>query len=96
MRGSAHYRKLAIEIAQDEIEARCAIIEPQIEEYVDAEASGENPREMFPDVWVHLQGCEHCRLAYETLKNEGTEEYKPAPPAKEVTGVPIQSYRLTS
>ena len=68
------YFKLSIAIARDEIESRCAAIEPQIEEYVDAENTGENAREMYSEVWLHLQGCDHCRLVYEALKNPGTEE----------------------
>jgi len=71
---TARYRRLALEIARDQIESECAEIEPQIEAYVDAEQSGEEAHQLYRAVWSHLQGCAHCRAVYEALTQAGTEE----------------------
>ena len=64
----AHYRRLAIEIAEEEMRAQqCARIGDLLESYVDAELSGEDAPALYPHVWAHLQVCARCREAYKLM-----------------------------
>ncbi len=69
-----YYRRLAIEIAEEEMRAQCAHICDALESYVDAELSDEDARGLYPRVWAHLLGCAPCREAYELMLASPEEE----------------------
>ncbi len=68
MRIKARYRRLAIEIADEETRPlRCYEVDDALESYVDAELSGEDARTLYPRVWAHLQTCARCHETYEQM-----------------------------
>ena len=75
MRTKARYRKLAQEIADEEMRPlRCYEMDDLLEFYVDAELSGEDAHALYPRAWAHLQTCARCRETYEQLINPDIEE----------------------
>ena len=59
--------------ATDAHAAAHTAVQSQFEAYADAEASGEEVRGMFAEVWSHLQTCIACGAAYAEFKG-GTDE----------------------